>query len=331
MRSYGDHLPQGVFAVHSTFISCVNLVSLDGENALLSLVHPSIGNGPFNVVLDPFEIGEIGGHSIEYTFDGEIEIEIGGHSIEHMFDSRIGGSGFPSRTVTADCVLATLGTLMDCHLRGPFATVNRRLDGDACGTGVIGSSGESVGRGAAGSVVEPLGRGESASVGEPSERGAGACAPVAGHRMAVADGAFERGLRRRLVGGLRHLYQGDLAAATATFRGAGFGLTPSGDDFVCGLLISSHLAEEALGTDLSNEREVIYRASLGGNVLSNAFLGAARNGWLNEHTMGVVCALWCGEPQALEAALPALLDHGETSGSDVLAGLTHGIQYWFGI
>jgi hypothetical protein len=101
--------------------------------------------------------------------------------------------------------------------------------------------------------------------------------------------------------------------------GLGPGLTPSGDDFVCGALVALHyfgradiagrLAEPALAT--------VSRKT---NVISAAYLRCAAAGQASGALFDVLHSLHAGQEASMEAALDALQAIGHTSGLDSLAG-----------
>lgn len=140
--------------------------------------------------------------------------------------------------------------------------------------------------------------------------------------------AFERAFRERCRRGRDLLVAGALAASAETLRGTGYGLTPSGDDFLCGILVASHLVQAMDGSDRSAEREIIHRAARGGNLLSNSFLRAAHQGWLHEPVKNLLLALVGAEESHLVQATRKALARGETSGSDLAVGLAIGTNLW---
>ena len=151
---------------------------------------------------------------------------------------------------------------------------------------------------------------------------------LGGAPVARPHDAFERAFRDRCRRGLDLLSLGDLAGAADTFRGTGYGLTPSGDDFLCGLLVASHLAQAVDGNDRSTMREIIHRVARGGNLLSNSFLRAAYQGWLHEPVKRLILALTGADDSALVQATRQALARGETSGSDMAVGLAVGTNLW---
>ncbi len=102
--------------------------------------------------------------------------------------------------------------------------------------------------------------------------------------------------------------------------GLGPGLTPSGDDFLGGVLIALHL----LG--LENEAMRLYDAALpqfrsNRNPISTAHFRAAAEGAASAVLHDALVAATLGRREALEAALAEVDGIGHTSGWDCLAGI----------
>jgi hypothetical protein len=71
--------------------------------------------------------------------------------------------------------------------------------------------------------------------------------------------AFEKELARRLSAGVARLAHGDLEGGASEIRGLGYGLTPSGDDFLAGFLLGMHALEMAAGIDLARSATLSAR------------------------------------------------------------------------
>ena len=110
-------------------------------------------------------------------------------------------------------------------------------------------------------------------------------------------------------------------AAVSKIAGLGPGLTPSGDDFLAGLMLSAH----AFGYP---SRDLVHRlctiifetAAPRTTKLSQAFLKAARDGMAHEHWHILLHSLVADDVQAVLSAASRVLAFGETSGLDMLAG-----------
>jgi hypothetical protein len=127
-------------------------------------------------------------------------------------------------------------------------------------------------------------------------------------------------LRKGWLGNLIPLQRGACRLA-----GLGGGLTPAGDDFLCGVMLWAWLAHPG---PLSFCRLLLEVASGRTTALSAAFLRAAARGECSAawHRLLAALAGWQrGQPEAaalerLELAVRHVLSFGNTSGGDTLAG-----------
>jgi len=116
----------------------------------------------------------------------------------------------------------------------------------------------------------------------------------------------------------------DLAAATAAagrLLGLGVGLTPSGDDALVGFAVACHHLALPIGT-----RAVSSAVEAGGtHPISLAALQAALTGDAVDPLLDLVAAVCAPDgahsPDAIAAALSALLAIGHTSGTDLACGV----------
>jgi hypothetical protein len=115
-------------------------------------------------------------------------------------------------------------------------------------------------------------------------------------------------------------WAGDLARlreGTAQLAGLGSGLTPAGDDFLCGAMLWAWLAHPGPG---SYCRTIVATAALRTTTLSAAFLWAAASGECNAAWHALLDALTQGDDAGVARAAQDVLAHGATSGADALAG-----------
>jgi len=139
-------------------------------------------------------------------------------------------------------------------------------------------------------------------------------------RAAVFRSSFERAFARRASRGAQQIFGGRLFDGVTTLRGCGFGLTPSGDDFIAGLLIGLHLLQQMGGQDYRPAANSIFRAAKPGNLISRTFLELARRGFLFGRMKDLVVALVYGDADAVRGATGRLLAVGESSGADLGTG-----------
>ena len=113
--------------------------------------------------------------------------------------------------------------------------------------------------------------------------------------------------------GLRALAAGELSAAVECLAGLGRGLTPEGDDVLCGYAAWPHPG-----------REPVCLSALAAGLASPiglAYLRCAERGELPDPAAPVLGAMLAGDRAAALALLPALLGWGDSSGAALLRGL----------
>jgi len=110
--------------------------------------------------------------------------------------------------------------------------------------------------------------------------------------------------------------------------GCGEGLTPSGDDFICGFLLAAHMWEEVLFPGFSLQkitRKIVDVAKEKTTTLSANLIACAATGSADERI--IRCMNWLnsgGYPPAL--IMKELLSYGSSSGLETLAGMLIFIQ-----
>lgn len=150
----------------------------------------------------------------------------------------------------------------------------------------------------------------------------------------IFDPALEKGFSRvfdklmlaRFKKAAGFLKAGDYPRGVKIMRGLGFGLTPSGDDFIGGLLAGFNYALLNLRFDTRARIEGIFELAEGNNLISNAFMRAAYEGKINAKVRRLMSALSGGSRKELAAAAAEALDSGHTSGADYCAGLVFALK-----
>ncbi len=113
-----------------------------------------------------------------------------------------------------------------------------------------------------------------------------------------------------------------LRDAVMAMAGWGAGLTPSGDDFIAGMMLALWSKYAAL----TPRAAFLYRvAAPQTSRLSRAFLRAARDGLADAHWHRLLRALTGGAATALRRAAAEAFAFGATSGLDMTAGF---LFYW---
>ena len=114
--------------------------------------------------------------------------------------------------------------------------------------------------------------------------------------------------------------QSSLVSLTQKMKGIGKGLTPSGDDFNCGLLYAlAYLEKSGLKTTKNISRKC-YRAALGRNKISNNFLKYAYLGAFYEDFKNLLRAMALNNREQMKIYGKKVLAMGHSSGADLLTG-----------
>jgi hypothetical protein len=135
--------------------------------------------------------------------------------------------------------------------------------------------------------------------------------------LAIVD-RFEKGLKELLIG--------DYKTGVETMKGLGYGLTPSGDDFVSGFLISLQVSQQILKTDFSQIIDIVHRAAKGSNSFTNIFLDCAVHGYVSEKFKKLIYALCYSDKKNIVYCTRQLLTVGATSGADQTVGFLFGLK-----
>ncbi len=141
---------------------------------------------------------------------------------------------------------------------------------------------------------------------------------------------FEIKFISKIKDGVENILSGKLIDGITNIKGTGFGFTPSGDDFIAGMLIAFFVAENIKRKNLFKIRNEIYENSKGGNVISNSFLQLALDGRLPESYKYLIEALM-KENNHIETGIKKVLSSGETSGADFLTGFIFTIKNYLKI
>ncbi len=137
---------------------------------------------------------------------------------------------------------------------------------------------------------------------------------------------FERRLLARFKKAIAYFYAGDYVPGVKTMRGLGLGLTPSGDDFISGLLTGFNFALLNLRFDAEVRIKQIFFYAGGSNLVSNASLRSSYEGKASAKVRRLLKALAGTGRRELEAAAADTLKSGHTSGADFCAGLVFALQ-----
>jgi hypothetical protein len=135
-------------------------------------------------------------------------------------------------------------------------------------------------------------------------------------RIRNFQSGFERAFAEQAERSVNQIFHGDWLNGVRSLSGCGFGLTPSGDDFIAGLLIGLNLRGESFRA-LVNQ---VFAAAQSKNIFSRSFLDLARQGLLFGRMKNLILALLHGGQEAVRNSAEKLFAVGGTSGADLGTG-----------
>jgi hypothetical protein len=131
---------------------------------------------------------------------------------------------------------------------------------------------------------------------------------------------FDRAFANRITQGVHQVFHGHLLEGIRILKGCGVGLTPSGDDFIAGLLIGLNLLQKLRGQAFQPTADAVFSAAEGDNIFSNTFLDLARQGLLFGRMKDLWIALLTGSETSVRKATGKLFAIGASSGADLATG-----------
>ena len=129
---------------------------------------------------------------------------------------------------------------------------------------------------------------------------------------------FEKVLLTHVKQAVQNISIEKLPTITKHMKGVGFGLTPSGDDFNCGILYALNYLNEILSRNFSEIIKDCYSNSIGNNLISNTFLKFAYSNNYYENFYELLKAL--KQNNDISHYVNKVISSGQTSGSDMLTG-----------
>jgi hypothetical protein len=140
-------------------------------------------------------------------------------------------------------------------------------------------------------------------------------------RVAGLRDGFEKAFAEHASNCVYDILHGDVLRGVSRLKGAGFGLTPSGDDWIRGFLTGMRLAEVVHGLSLASTRRYVSDCARTGGVLCDSLLFLAEEGRADEKVKSLVVPLLSGRLREVWEAARAICAVGETSGADFATGL----------
>lgn len=132
--------------------------------------------------------------------------------------------------------------------------------------------------------------------------------------------SFEKAFLAHVKQTIQNISLENLPAIAKKMKGAGFGLTPSGDDFNCGILYALNYLNEIDSRDFAEVIEKCYLDSIGNNLISNTFLKFAYSNKFYENFYELLSALKYNQKNKISHYVNKIINSGHTSGSDMLTG-----------
>jgi len=124
----------------------------------------------------------------------------------------------------------------------------------------------------------------------------------------------------------------DVKKISRNLIGLGPGLSPSGDDVLIGLMISLWWSTNSLGGDIGRAKKINEAIIIHTNkttLLSQQLLRHAARGETNEAVEILLDGIFMGEPEDIGVRAQRVLNIGETSGTDMMAGILLGMRAGF--
>jgi hypothetical protein len=267
VRSYGNQIRCGAYALHSKFASAANFISGD---RFAFVVDSRVGAGPLNIVIEGVPIESL--QRLDIMND---RFFLNGNQIlsddSKMFDANI---------------------QIDCTDRTRF-THNLPYFEDAL---IRHSPPKSLAF-----LIDPA-------------------------RISEFSSSFELAFVDKIKEGINVLLHDDYEGGTNKVKGVGYGLTPSGDDFISGFLIALNVYQKISKMDLSAIISTTHSAARSENEFTNAFLDCAAEGQISEIFQRLIYALGSPIKQDITNCTRELLTVGATSGADQAVGFLIGIK-----
>jgi hypothetical protein len=132
--------------------------------------------------------------------------------------------------------------------------------------------------------------------------------------------SFEKEFLKKFKSGEEQIFSSNCIDGIKKIKGLGFGFTPSGDDFICGLLLGMNIACQFFQYELTNKINEIFFAAKGGNPISNAYLLCAKQGLMFEKFKKLVFSILYLDDKKVIESTERLCAVGATSGADMGVG-----------
>jgi len=290
--SIGDTLAPGHYIIHSKFESVINFVLTrdDSSNAsqqVASVAAKKIGGGPNVIVIEPKSVLQ----QIK-------KLEITTSTI------RLANRVFDKQDIT--CYNSSIAALFAPRCKTSITRVRLKNNLEFLKTYIMERANEN-------SLTFLLNTNQATSLSQANE-----------------DAIFSIFSEKMLTGiDLICTVQNDLQdylTGIKLVKGLGFGLTPSGDDLIMGILVALNILERLpianmkLPTNIKTRTMTVVE-NTPSNLISEMFLRFAYQGKLFARMQKVITTLLYKSKKPLKSAIDTVLAIGATSGADSLTGL----------
>ncbi len=132
---------------------------------------------------------------------------------------------------------------------------------------------------------------------------------------------------QELTGSIKERDPSKISKKVKRLIGFGEGLTPSGDDFLVGLIVSLYFLNDSRFEHLSKKiKKVVELGKKRTTFLSEKFLEYACQGRFPETVLDLLETIFSGDSVGVKKAARRCLDFGATSGRDTLLGVVRGLD-----
>ncbi len=138
--------------------------------------------------------------------------------------------------------------------------------------------------------------------------------------------SFESEYLKRFETGYKIILSDDYIEGIKSVRGLGPGLTPSGDDFISGVLIALNLLQKIRSANYTQTIKHIHEAARGENHFTNTFLMCAAQGFLFEKLKQLIHSILFYPEESVIENTKQVLASGQTSGADQAVGFLVGLK-----
>jgi len=144
--------------------------------------------------------------------------------------------------------------------------------------------------------------------------------------LRFGGGQFDYAVAQRIWAGAQALRAGQWIEGARSLRGVGIGLTPTGDDFLVGVMFGLHVAARATGADAQPVVDLMCDEALRGEPIINAMYQMARRARAFRSLKNLLAAIVLRGAQDVASCAQSVFSIGETSGTDLVAGLVWAME-----